>query len=169
MSGELPFDVVDSSVLISLLLNEDCGEERASRAEDLLDTNNTNRILLLPTIARLEIAANADVRHAQHQTEVDVRRSGVRDALRAIDELGLLPADLTARVVSVAEKLIPCCNIKAADAAIVATAVAYHAKHVYTWDDKLIRAAGMDAKRFDVRLSKPPRVTAPKFDLSRGE
>lgn len=163
-SKKLPLCVVDTCVLLGLLFEEDNGQERAARAEQLFDTNGDTQRLIVPSIVELEIASHSRVRLPNSTHESD-RVAKVNETLAQIRKFNIMSADLTSRVASCAAGLIPSCNIKWPDAVIVGTALAYEAAHVYTWDDKLINSVCKPVGELGVAVCHPPRVTQTALNL----
>ncbi len=150
----LPLYAIDTGIVLSIFFDEKV-DARSLRAQRLLDGNRGEYELVLPAYAMVEIFAHKDVRlpgkPAGHR---ELAKERIDEAARLLNECRFESADLTMRAAAIARELIVDCNVRAGDAAIVASAVAAGAERLYSWDERLIRATQMSYPGF-VRLPPP--------------
>lgn len=157
MSKRLPRVVIDTCVILDHLLGED--EDRKARARWALAQDGTSHRVVLPAIVLAEVPGAGEVNgdHGGKQARagrVETVQAWVRDSR-------FLVAELTERLARQAAVLASEHRMKAADATVLATALAWQCTTLYTRDKNLLKVNGVVP---NLTVTEIGPTTAPLFD-----
>ena len=148
MTKSLPRVAVDTCVVVDLLTNVD--PVRAANASYLLDGHGTRYEIVLPAIVLTEIAGTGDIR-GNHLLP-DVRGERVAKAISWIAASRFIVAELSERLARKAADLAVEHQLKGPDGSVLATAVAWRCRNLYTRDNGILKC---DGKFADLKILEP--------------
>jgi predicted nucleic acid-binding protein len=129
---------VDTCVVLDYLLAVD--QQRADRAEYLLNGHGERHQIVLPAIVIPELAGNGEIRGSQLPKEE--RADKIAKAKAWLAANGYIVAELSERLAKRAADLAIDHQLKGADATVLATAEAWGCEHLYTRDHGLLKCDG---------------------------
>lgn len=134
----LPYALVDTCCIIDFLL-DNSDSDKSQRVQDLLEDHGKSVEIVVPTLVRLEVFDT--LRRNLGNSTPESWVPAVKKAEEFFEDYPFVPIELDDRVCEIAEGLISEHALRDKDAAIVASALAYEVRKMYTFDKKLIRTS----------------------------
>lgn len=152
---ELDRVLVDTCVVIDLLV-DDTVEDRANRAGFLLDGHGEKHEVVLPAIVMAEIAGCPSLR--DEELDADERARRLSEARTWLSAAGFVLAEVSASLAKRSADIAFEHMLKGPDAMVLATALAFGCKTLFTRDQQLIQR-GEGA--LGIQIEEPPQLPEP--------